>query len=134
MVTLVIALFIAYLLFFNGSSGDGKTWHLDSAGLLAFDAPSAGECHVRTRSRPRQNGRWRTYLMIASAMDVHALLRIPKNVSRPPVVIVLPGGQLSTRKPTQAWQKRLCSWGYATLTLDERGNNGETPGPVGPWT
>ncbi len=25
--------------------------------------------------------------------------------------------------------KALCSWGYATLTLDERGNNGKTPGP-----
>jgi uncharacterized protein len=58
---------------------------------------------------------------------VYGLLRIPKNVLKPPVVIVLPAATVS-KEADSAMANALCSWGYASLTLDERGNGGETRG------
>jgi uncharacterized protein len=125
--TLVIALFIAYLLFFNGNSGDGKAWHLDSGGLLAFDArPRVQVTSLPVESTPDWSLENISYESFGT--NVHALLRIPKNVSRPPVVIVLPGATVN-KEADAGMAMALASRGYATLTLDERGNNGETPGP-----
>jgi hypothetical protein len=58
---------------------------------------------------------------------VYGLLRVPKNVSKPPVVIVLPAATV-TKEADAPMATALSSWGYASLTLDERGNGGETAG------
>ncbi len=58
---------------------------------------------------------------------VYGLLRIPKNVSKPPVVIVLPAATVS-KEADSPMATALSSRGYASLTLDERGNGGETGG------
>jgi len=58
---------------------------------------------------------------------VYGLLRIPKNVPNPPVVIVLPAATV-TKEGDSVMAEALRSWGYASLTLDERGNGGETLG------
>jgi hypothetical protein len=58
---------------------------------------------------------------------VYGLLRVPKNVSKPPVVIVLPAATV-TKEADAPMATALSSWGYASLTLDERGNGGETVG------
>ncbi|HTX43563.1 MAG TPA: acetylxylan esterase [Methanocella sp.] len=58
--------------------------------------------------------------------DVYALLRKPTNVTNPPVVIVLPAASV-TKDADQPMAIALCNMGYATLTLDERGQ-GETGG------
>jgi dienelactone hydrolase len=58
---------------------------------------------------------------------IYGLLRIPKNVSKPPIVIVLPAATV-TKEADSPMASALASWGYASLTLDERGNGGETRG------
>jgi dienelactone hydrolase len=125
--TLVVVLIIAYLVFFHGNGGTGKIWHLDGAGLLAFDArPQVKATSVPVETTAKwslENVSYRSF-----DADVHALLRIPTNVSHPPVVIVLPAASIN-KEADHAMAEALSSWGYATLTLDERGNNGETPGP-----
>ena len=126
-VTLVIVLFIAYLLFFNGSSGNGKVWHLDSAGLLAFNTRPAVAVTV-TPVESTDDGTLEKVSYPSFGDNVYALLRVPENVSRPPVVIVLPGATVN-KEADAGMARALASWGYATLTLDERGNYGETPGP-----
>lgn len=125
--TLVIALVIAYFFFFSGPGSDGHIWHLDSYGLLAFDArpPVAA---TSTPLEATQSWTLEEILYKSSGDDVYALLRIPANASNPPVVIVLPAASIN-KEADEAMAKALCSWGYATLTLDERGNNGETVGP-----
>ena len=120
MVVLAAAIYLTYF------SGSGQTWKLDSAGLLAFGprAPSDGT------ATPVESGANYTLEKVrygSLGSDVYALLRIPKNVSRPPVVIVLPAASIN-KEADADMAKALCSWGYATLTLDERGNNGETAG------
>jgi uncharacterized protein len=125
--TVVVVLIITYLLFFNGSGGTGNIWHLDSAGLLAFDArPSVTASSVPVETTAKWSLENVSYKSFGA--DVHALLRIPANVSHPPVVLVLPAASIN-KEADHALAETLCSWGYATLTLDERGNNGETPGP-----
>lgn len=125
--TLAIALFIAYILFSNGNGADGKAWRLDSNGLLEFDARPAINATVTLLESTDQ---WTlekvTYQSFGD--NVYGLLRVPKSVSRPPVVIVLPAASIS-KEADHAMAEALCSRGYATLTLDERGNGGETPGP-----
>ncbi len=125
--TLTIVLVIAYVIFFSGQGGDSHVWHLDSSGLLAFDARPA----VSASSAPveaTQNWTLEKISYQSFGDAVYALLRIPANVSRPPAVIVLPGATVN-KEADAGMAKALASWGYATLTLDERGNNGETPGP-----
>jgi pimeloyl-ACP methyl ester carboxylesterase len=124
--TLVVALFVAYLLFFNGG-GDGKVWHLDSSGLLSFNARPAVTASVAS-VESTDNWTLEKISYPSFGDNVYALLRIPKNVSNPPVVIVLPAASVN-KEADHIMAEPLCSWGYATLTLDERGNNGETPGP-----
>jgi hypothetical protein len=125
--TLIIAVFIAYLMFFNSNNGDGKPWHLDSGGLLAFDARPPVTVNV-TPEAATQNWTLDKVSYESFGEDVYALLRIPEGVSKPPVVIVLPGATVN-KEADAGMALALASWGYATLTLDERGNNGETPGP-----
>jgi len=58
---------------------------------------------------------------------VYGLLRVPKNVGKPPVVVVLPAATV-TQEEDAPMAEALSSWGYASLTLDERENGGETMG------
>ncbi|OPY30951.1 MAG: Alpha/beta hydrolase family protein [Methanocella sp. PtaU1.Bin125] len=128
LISLVVALFIAYLAFNGGPGSDSRVWHLDSAGLLSFDARPA----VAVSSAPVESTQDWTLEEVSYKSfgdDVYALLRIPANVSKPPVVIVLPAASIN-KEADEAMAKALCSWGYATLTLDERGNNGKTTGPA----
>ncbi len=124
--TLAIVLVIAYLFFFSGNGG-GSNWHLDSSGLLAFDARPAV---IATSASVETTQNWTLEKIAYKSFggNVYALLRIPANVTKPPVVIVLPGATVN-KEADAGMAKALASWGYATLTLDERGNNGETPGP-----
>jgi hypothetical protein len=130
--TLVIVLFLAYLLFFNGNSDDGKLWHLDNAGLLSFGEREPPAWHksfspvTLVEDTPEYTLEEESYISFNDT--VFALLRVPKNETKPPVVIVLPGAGIN-KEADADMAKALCSWGYATVTLDERGNNGSTPGP-----
>ncbi|HUL62372.1 MAG TPA: acetylxylan esterase [Methanocella sp.] len=132
-VTLVVVLIIAYLLFFAGQgpapgAPPGHLWSLDSAGLLTFAdrGPNTFNIMINREDKP---GYYLSEVTFESFNDsVYALLRVPKNVSRPPVVIVLPAASVN-KEADSAMAEALCSWGYASLTLDERGNNGSTPGP-----
>ncbi len=128
LVTLAVVLIITYLIFFNGSDSTARqAWHLDGDGLLAFDArPPVDVTSKPVESTPEWTLENVSYQSFGA--EVHALLRIPANVSKPPVVIVLPGATVN-KEADAGMAKALASWGYATLTLDERGNNGETPGP-----
>lgn len=65
--------------------------------------------------------------------DVYASLCIPKNVTKPPVVVVLPAATI-TKELDFPMAQYLSSMGYASITLDERGNQGQTGGDfAGNW-
>lgn len=132
LISLVVALFIAYLLFFSDNDGYGDARHLDSAGLLTFG--ERGQMSWQTTFYPVTLVEETPDYIVEEDLfysfndTVFALLRVPKNVTKPPVVIVLPAAGIN-KEADAAMADALCSWGYATVTLDERGNNGKTPGP-----
>ena len=133
LVTLAVVLVIAYLVFFTGKSTAPQTssdrlWQLNSAGLLTFGSRGATAFSPvqLVEDMPEYTVEEESYLSFNET--VFALLRVPKNVTKPPIVIVLPAASINKESDADM-AKALCSWGYATLTLDERGNNGKTPGP-----
>lgn len=103
------------------------TWTLDNNDRLVF----ADRSLIGSSSEVLENTseyRLEKVSYTSFGDKVYGLLRVPDNVSNPPVVIVLPAASIN-KEADQDMAKALCSWGYASLTLDERGNKGETPGP-----
>ena len=102
------------------------TWSVDESYALSFSHRDIASPQVilieDTANYSLETIRYSSY-----DTSVYGLLRIPKNVTNPPVVVVLPAATVS-KEADSAMANALCSWGYASLTLDERGNGGETEG------
>lgn len=129
----IIAAIALYYASTHPGSTPQQSWSLDSSGRLQFPDRS----NVQATSTLVEDGANYTLEKIVYKSfgdDVYAYLRIPKNVTRPPVVIVLPAATIN-KELDRPMAEGLSSMGYASLTLDERGNNGETTGPfMGNWT
>jgi dienelactone hydrolase len=102
------------------------TWALDSSNALSFNhreliSPQA-KVIEDTANYSLEKISYSSY-----NTTVFGLLLIPKNVTNPPVVVVLPAATVA-KEADSPMANALCSWGYASLTLDERGNGGETKG------
>jgi dienelactone hydrolase len=123
----ILIISMAILAFQSAHKTPITLWKLDSAGRLAFDQREPLDA-TSTVIESEDNYTVEKVVYKSFGDNVYALLRIPKNVTNPPVVIVLPGATV-TKEADADMAKALCSWGYASLTLDERGNGGETPGP-----
>jgi dienelactone hydrolase len=125
----VFILVIAFL-FFAWSSQVNRTqankpWSVDTAGKLSFMDRGSVMASVKST----ENGADYTLENVvfkSMGDDVYALLRKPKNVTKPPVVVVVPAASIS-KEADQPMAKALCDMGYAALTLDKRGQ-GETGG------
>ena len=110
-----------------------KLWSIDDTGRLNFTGRGSVESQA-TLIEDNPNYTLEKVVYKSFGDDVYALLRKPKNVTRPPVVIVLPAATV-TKEGDHATAEALCKMGYASLTLDLRGNGGETGGYwVGNWT
>ncbi len=134
----VIFVIVIVFLYFAWStqtqkSPDVKLWTIDSSGKLAFSARGP----IDGTSSPLPSGANYTLEEVVFKSfgdDVYAQLMKPKNVTKPAVVLVLPAATI-TKEANQPTAEGLCAMGYASLTLDERGNGGETGGDFsGNWT
>jgi dienelactone hydrolase len=128
-ILIVILVVVAIVVLLVPKTNDQTTqtaWALDSSDALSFShreliAPQAKVIEdTATYSLEKIN--YSSY-----NTTVYGLLRIPKNVTNPPVVVVLPAATV-TKEADSPMANALCSWGYASLTLDERSNGGETRG------
>lgn len=129
---IVFILVVGFFLFawLNKPATVATPWSVDSAGMLNF----TDRGKIVASSTPMENTANYTMEKIVYKSfgdDVYALLMIPKNVVKPPVVIVLPAATV-TKEGNILTARNLVDMGYATLTLDERGNGGETT-PQGPF-
>jgi dienelactone hydrolase len=102
------------------------TWSLDGSNALSFSNRTLVAPHASLIENTA-NYSLETIRYDSFNMTVYALLRIPKNVTNPPVVVVLPAATV-TKEGDSPMAEAISSWGYASLTLDERGNGGETKG------
>jgi uncharacterized protein len=101
-------------------------WSVDANGHITFAARGQVVANS-TLIDSNANYTLESVNYASAGEDVYALLRIPKNVTKPPVVIVLPAASI-TKENDSAMANALAGMGYASLTLDERGNNGQTLG------
>lgn len=126
-IVFIAILLMAYLVFQGYGYKPVTTWILDNASHLSFDnrEPVGATTSIIDSSA---NDTVEKVVYKSFGEDVYALLRTPKNVTKPPVVVVLPAASIN-KEADADMAKALASWGYASLTLDERGNNGETAGP-----
>jgi uncharacterized protein len=109
-------------------------WSLDSSGHLTFPARGAVQANSTPSDLSSNNYTVETIVYKSFGDDVYASLMIPKNVTKPPVVIVLPAATI-TKELDLPMAQYLSGMGYASLTLDERGNRGQTGGMfAGNWT
>ena len=126
LLTFIIILSLTYLAFQTAHQTPPTLWTLDNQSRLGFEQrePVSG---VSSVIETADNYTVEKVVYKSFGDNVYGLLRIPKNVTNPPVVIVLPAATVN-KEADAPMAKALASWGYATLTLDERGNSGETPG------
>ena len=127
--TIIVILALLVIGFSISKMNDQRTettWAVDDSYALSF---SNCELVAPTGNIIEDTANYSLEKISYSSYDttVYGLLRIPKNVSKPPVVIVLPAATV-TKEGDSAMANALSSWGYASLTLDERGNGGETKG------
>lgn len=132
---LLIGIFIVIFLIMAGifssfskvnDNTDTASWSLDESSLLSF----SGRIPPAVEVSPLEETVNCTLEKISYQSDdtmVYGLLRLPREVQIPPVVIVLPAATV-TKEGDSVMADALCSFGYASLTLDERGNGGETQG------
>jgi dienelactone hydrolase len=102
------------------------TWAFDESHVLSFSHREDAAPHA-TVIEDTANYSLEKISYPSYDTTVFGLLRIPKNVTKPAVVIVLPAATVS-KEADAPMAKALSSWGYASFTLDERGNGGETKG------
>lgn len=119
----VILVVVVGVLFFAWYSqiptGNTTLWTIDTSGKLSFSG--RGDILGRIDStESTANYTLQTIVYKSFGDDVYALLRIPKNVTKPPVVIVMPALSI-TKEADHATAEALCDMGYASLTLDARG-------------
>lgn len=128
-VFILVVAFFAYAWFVTLPQKNAKLWTIDATtGKLSFTDNGDTTAYVNS-TVSTANYTLQTIVYQSFGDNVYADLMIPNNVTRPPVVIVLPAVTIN-RTANRPTAEALCAMGYATLTLDERGNFGQTPGPL----
>jgi len=102
-----------------------KLWYIDPSGKLNFSDRGAVNARI-VSTNSTDNYTLQEVVYESFGDNVYALLRVPKNVTNPPVVVVMPAASI-TKEADAATAIALCNMGYASLTLDARGI-GETGG------
>ncbi len=124
-VLVVVVGFLFFAWYSQIQPAEGKLWTIDGSGKLNFS--DRGAVNARVVSTNTTDGYTLQEIVYDSFGDnVYALLRVPRNVTKPPIVVVMPAASI-TKEADAATARALCDMGYASLTLDARGI-GETGG------
>ena len=104
----------------NNTSNYRSLWKIDSSGKLNFTSRGPIQADSDAMVATGTNYTLENISYNSFGSEVYALLRIPTNVTKPPVVIVDPALTI-TKEMDAPTAEALCNMGYATLTLDQRG-------------
>ena len=100
-------------------SEDGLIWYPQNRGAVEYTETVLNDTSEFTLSK---------IVYMSKGERIYALLRVPKtSENRKPAMILLPGATV-TKEAEQDRASVLAGWGYITLSIDERGNSGETGG------
>ena len=99
---------------------DGTFSYPGNRGLIEYEKVTLNDTADFTLSK---------IIYVSKGEKIYALLRVPKTGSKVPAMVMLPGA-LVTKEGQQGIAEFFRQNGIATLTLDARGNGGETQGGI----
>ncbi|MEE8168634.1 MAG: alpha/beta fold hydrolase [Candidatus Hydrothermarchaeales archaeon] len=124
----VFAVLLISLYFLLVPKGSPEAWSVSKGGILNYPQKRGSLTCVRA---PLEGGEAYTLEKVtyqSKGLKVYGLLRIPRDKSKVPGMVLLPGAGVP-KEGQQGLADVLRQLGYATLTLDQRGH-GETDGYV----
>jgi len=104
-------------------------WGISEDGLVTYPQNRGAVEYTKTVMNDTQAFTLSKIIYVSKGEEIYALLRVPKTIGakKIPAIIILPGAEV-TKEGMQDRAEKFAEWGYATLTIDERGNTGETKG------
>lgn len=104
-----------------------ENWALASDGTFSYPESRGNIKYEESLLNDTENFTLSKIIYESKGEKIYALLRMPKNGGNVPAMVMLPGAQV-TKEGQQLIADFFQENGFATLTLDERGNTGETQG------
>ncbi|MBU4246325.1 MAG: alpha/beta fold hydrolase [Nanoarchaeota archaeon] len=130
---LAIFLLIVFVRHFNeiiAPFSPSDKWDITEEGLLTYPQNRGAVEFTKTILNDTAQVELSKIVYKSKGENIYALLRVPKTTdARKPAIILLPGAQV-TKEGEDGRAAKFAEWGYVTLTLDERGNSGETGGGI----
>ncbi len=105
----------------------GDKWSLSEDGLVSYPLNRGALEYTKIILNDTPDFTLSKIVYKSKGEDIYSLLRVAKSSGKKPALILLPGAQV-TKEAMQDRAAKLSGWGYITLTIDERGNTGETKG------
>ncbi len=128
-IAVIVLTFLAIPHIFGLFMPSGK-WALSEQGLLAYPQNRGDVEYTSTVLNDTSQVTRSKIIYKSKEENIYALLRVPKTPEkRKPAIILLPGAGVS-KEGEDSRAAKFAEWGYVTLTLDERGNTGETGGGI----
>ncbi len=126
----ILILFARHFSDFADSFAPSDRWDLSEDGLLSYPQNRGAVEFTKTVLNDTSEFTLSKIIYKSKGENIYALLRVPKTTdARKSAIILLPGAQV-TKEGEDARAAKFAEWGYVTLTIDERGNTGETGGGI----
>lgn len=129
-ITLLLALLLVAGAYYAHSANPTDTWSVASDGTFSYPQNRPSVQYEETVLNDTPNFTLSKIIYESKGEKIYALLRMPKTGNeKVPALVMLPGA-LVTKEGQQGNAEFFRENGFATLTLDERGNRGETQGGI----
>lgn len=126
----LLILFASHFSDFVDSFKPSDKWDITEEGLLTYPQNRGAVEYTKTVLNDTVQVELSKIVYKSKGENIYALLRMPKTPEkRKPAIILLPGAQV-TKEGEDGRAAKFAAWGYVTLTIDERGNIGETKGGI----
>lgn len=132
-VMLAIFLVVVFARHFNDIIAPLKPsdkWDITEEGLLTYPQNRGAVEYTKTVLNDTAQVELSKIVYKSKGENIYALLRVPKTPEKRKSAIILLPGAAVTKEAMQDRAAKFAEWGYVTLTIDERGNTGETGGGI----
>ena len=127
----ILILFARHFSEFADSFKPSDKWDITEEGLLSYPQNRGAVEFTKTVLNDTPEFTLSKIVYKSKGENIYALLRVPKtSEKRKSAIILLPGAQVTKESEDASRAAKFAEWGYVTLTLDERGNAGETGGGI----
>ncbi len=104
-----------------------EKWSIDKDGLLSYPQNRGPVDYQKIIKSDNTEQIISKIIYNSKGESIYAIMRVPKTNKKMPSIIMLPGATV-TKEAQDSRAEKFSKIGYITLTIDERGNSGETKG------